>query len=97
MRTIGGIFEIALWLFMLVLIVRLVAEWVQLFARSWQPRGPVLVVLEGVYTVTDPPLRALRRVVPPLRLGGISLDLSLMLLLVICWVLRRLNQWLLLS
>ena len=97
MRTIGGIFEIALWLFTLVLIVRLVAEWVQLFARSWQPRGPVLVVLEGVYTVTDPPLRALRRVVPPLRLGGISLDLSLMLLLVICWVLRRLNQWLLLS
>ena len=97
MRTIGGIFEIALWLFTLVLIVRLVAEWVQLFARSWQPRGPILVVLEGVYTVTDPPLRALRRVVPPLRLGGISLDLSLMLLLVICWVLRRLNQWLLLS
>ena len=97
MRTIGGIFEIALWLFTLVLIVRLVAEWVLLLARSWQPRGPVLVVLEGVYTVTDPPLRALRRVVPPLRLGGISLDLSLMLLLVICWVLRRLNQWLLLS
>ena len=97
MRTVGGILEIALWLFTLVLIVRLVAEWVQVFARSWQPRGPILVVLEGVYTVTDPPLWALRRVVPPLRLGGISLDLSLMLLLVICWVLRVLNQRLLLS
>ena len=96
MQTIGGIFEIILWLFIVVLIVRLVVEWIQLFARSWQPRGPVLVVLEAVYTVTDPPLRALRRVVPPLRLGGISLDLSLMLLLVICWVLRILNQRLLL-
>lgn len=96
MQTIGGIFEIVLWLFTVVLIVRLVVEWIQLFARSWQPRGPVLVVLEAVYTVTDPPLRALRRVIPPLRLGGISLDLSLMLLLVICWVLRILNQRLLL-
>ena len=96
MQTIGGILEIVLWLFTVVLIVRLVVEWIQLFARSWQPRGPVLVVLEAVYTVTDPPLRALRRVIPPLRLGGISLDLSLMLLLVICWVLRILNQRLLL-
>ena len=96
MQTIGGIFEIILWLFIVVLIVRLVVEWIQLFARSWQPRGPVIVVLEAVNTVTDPPLRALRRVVPPLRLGGISLDLSLMLLLVICWVLRILNQRLLL-
>ena len=97
MRNIGGILEMALWLFALVLIVRLVAEWVQLFARSCQPRWPVLVVLVSVYTVNDPPLLALRRVVPPLRLGGISIALSLMLLLVICWVLRRLNQWLLLS
>ena len=97
MRTLGAVIEIGLSLFTVLLIVRLVVEWVQLFARSWQPRGPILVVLEAVYTVTDPPLRALRRLVPPLRIGGLLLDLSLMLLLVICWVLRILNRQLLLS
>ena len=96
MLIVGRIVEFVLWLFIVLLIVRLVVEWVQVFARSWQPRGPVLVVLEAVYSVTDPPLRAIRRVVPPLRLGAVQLDLSLMLLLVICYVLRALNQSLLL-
>lgn len=96
MQIPGRIIEFVLWLFILLLIVRFVVEWIQVFARSWQPHGLILVVLEAVYTVTDPPLRALRRLVPPLRLGGISLDLSLMLLLVICYVLRGLNAMLLL-
>ena len=96
MQIAGRIIEFVLWLFILLLIVRLIVEWVQVFARSWQPRGPLLVVLEAVYSATDPPLRAIRRVVPPLRLGGVQLDLSLMLLLIICYVLRALNQSLLL-
>jgi YggT family protein len=93
----GRIIEFVLWLFILLLIVRLIVEWVQVFARSWQPHGPLLVVLEAVYSATDPPLRAIRRVVPPLRLGGVQLDLSLMLLLIVCYVLRALNQSLLLA
>jgi YggT family protein len=88
----GRIIEFVLWLFILLLIVRLIVEWVQVFARSWQPRGPLLIVLEAVYSATDPPLRAIRRVVPPLRLGAVQLDLSLMLLLIICYVLRAVNQ-----
>jgi YggT family protein len=91
----GEIIDVALWLFIVLLIVRLVVEWVQMFARSWQPHGPLLVVLEAVYTGTDPPLRAIRRIVPPLRLGGVQLDLSLMILLLICYLLRRLNAALL--
>ena len=50
--------------------VRFVIDWVQMFARSWPPRGVLLVLLEVVFSVTDPPLKALRRVMPPLRLAA---------------------------
>lgn len=78
----------ALWLFLLLLFARLVVDWVQFFARSWEPKGPLLVVLEGVYTVTDPPVKALRRIIPPLRFGGFALDLSFMVLVLIVYVLQ---------
>lgn len=67
-------------LFLYALLGRLVLDYVQMFARSWVPHGFWLVVCEGVYTVTDPPMRLLRRVIPPLRLGGLSLDLSFIVL-----------------
>jgi YggT family protein len=69
--------------FLLLLIARLVMDYVFIFARSYEPRGPVVVVLEIVYSITDPPLKFLRRFIPPLRLGGISLDLSFLVLFVI--------------
>ena len=56
-------------------------------ARSWTPTGPVVVVLETVYTLTDPPIVFLRRFIPPLRLGNVALDLSFMLVLIICYLL----------
>lgn len=68
------------FIFFLLLIGRLVFDWVQVFARDWKPRGPVLVVAEAVYSATDPPLRALRRVIKPIRLGSIQLDLAFMVL-----------------
>lgn len=95
MAVVGGIIELVLWLYILFLLARLVAEWVQMFARSWQPAGAVLVVLEIVYSVTDPPLRLIRRIVPPLRLGGVALDLSILLVLLICYVLLVVNRQLL--
>ena len=73
---------VALYVFLLLLIGRLVLDYVQIFARSWQPRGLALVVAEAVYTATDPPLKALRKVIPPLRLGSISLDLSFLVLII---------------
>jgi YggT family protein len=75
--------SIALWLFFIALLVRLVVDWIQVFAREWQPKGPLLVVLEAVYTVTDPPLRALRRVIPPLRIGSVALDLAFIVLIIL--------------
>ncbi|MDA2808255.1 YggT family protein [Nocardiopsis suaedae] len=67
---------ILLNLFMLVLIGRLVFELVQSFARSWRPSGLSLVLAESIYTVTDPPLKFLRRFIKPVRLGSVALDLS---------------------
>jgi YggT family protein len=72
-----------LLLFFLALMIRLVFDWIQMFARNWRPRGVALVAASGVYSATDPPLRMLRRLLPPLRLGGISLDLGFLLLLVL--------------
>ena len=65
--------------FFVLLIARLVFDWIQVFARQWTPRGVVLVVAEAVYTVTDPPIKAVRRVVPPLRLGGVDIDLAFLI------------------
>ncbi|MFD0774936.1 YggT family protein [Streptomonospora algeriensis] len=76
MSIVQSVVVILLNLFMLVLIGRLVFELVQAFARSWRPSGFVLVLAETVYTITDPPLRFLRRFIPPIRLGGLALDLS---------------------
>lgn len=69
------------YLFFAALICRLVLDWVQVLSRDWRPRGPVLVVAEGVYTVTDPPLKFLRRLIPPLSLGTIRLDLAFLVLM----------------
>jgi YggT family protein len=71
-----SVLYLVVFLFFIALIIRLIFDWIQVFSREWRPRGVVLVAAEGVYTVTDPPLKALRRVLPPLRLGGIQLDLA---------------------
>ncbi len=92
MRIIGELIELVLGTFIVLLFVRLIVDWIQMFARSWTPRGPVLVILEGVYTMTDPPVKALRKVIPPLRLGGVALDLSFVALLLICYILLTINR-----
>ena len=97
MTVVGVIIEYVLWFFIAFMWVRFVTEWVQVFARSWSPRGVLLVALEGVYSVTDPPIKALRRVIPPLRIGNFALDLSMLLVFVAAYVLLRINRGLLLS
>ena len=92
MHTVGELIAFVLWACVLVLIARFVIDWVQVLARSWRPRGFVLVLCEFIYTLTDPPLRALRRVIPPLRLGAVAIDLSPMLLLIALFLLRGLNE-----
>ncbi|MBB5789730.1 MULTISPECIES: YggT family protein [Jiangella] len=81
------ILSAVLWLFFIALLIRLVVDWIQVFAREWQPKGLVLVVLEAIYTVTDPPLRAIRRVLPPLRIGSVALDLAFIVLIILVQIL----------
>ena len=92
MSTFGAVLDAALLLFLILLIARIVMETVFAFARSYEPRGVVVLLLELVFTVTDPPVKALRRVIPPLRLGQISLDLSVLVLFVLIAVLRVFAQ-----
>jgi YggT family protein len=73
--------------YLVLLIVRLIFSWIQVYAREWHPTGILLVVAEGVYSATDPPLRFLRRYIPTFRLGSVALDLSFMLLFLVVYVL----------
>ena len=86
-QVTAEVLSLVVVLFLIFLLARAVLDWVQFFARDWRPRGAALVVAEAVYTVTDPPLKALRRVIPPLRLGSVSVDVAYMVLFAICWVL----------
>ena len=86
-QIVAGVLYLAVLLYLLLLISRLVLEWIQSYAREYRPSGLVLVLFEVVYTLTDPPVLALRRLIPPLRIGAVALDLSLMILLVLGWIL----------
>ena len=87
MGIVGDLLALVVWIFLLVLFVRLVFDWIQVFARDWRPKGVVLVLAEAVYTVTDPPLKALRRLIPPLSIGMVRIDVAFMVLVALCWVL----------
>ena len=97
MEIAGRIIDVILWVFIGLLWIRFIIDWVQVFARSWSPRGLVLVVLEVVYSATDPPIKALRRVIPPLRIGNFALDLSFIIVMISAYLLRYVNGVVLLS
>jgi YggT family protein len=80
MDTVLALLGLIVWLYLMVVFGRLILDWIRVFARDWRPRGIVLVLAEAVYTLTDPPLNALRRIIPPLRLGGASIDLAFLVL-----------------
>ena len=90
MHVVWSVLRFVVLIFFVLLIGRLVLDWVQVFAREWRPRGIVLVVAEAIYTVTDPPLKALRRLVPPLRIGQVAVDLAFMILFILTLLLLQL-------
>ena len=79
-----------LFVFWLLLTARIVVELVRAFAREWRPMGGVAVAVESIYTVTDPPVKLVRRVIPIVRIGGVGLDLSIMVLLLVVFILMQL-------
>ncbi|EHK87829.1 YGGT family protein [Saccharomonospora azurea SZMC 14600] len=93
MVTVVAVRMILYWLlfaFWLLLTARIVVELVRAFARDWRPAGGVAVTLETIYTVTDPPVRLVRRIIPIVRIGGVGLDLSIMVLLLVVFILMQL-------
>lgn len=90
MDLVLGLIGSLLFLFFLFLLARLVLDWIQVFSRDWTPRGAALVIAESVFTVTDPPIKAVRRVVPPLRLGQVQLDLAFLVVMIATVLLMRL-------
>ena len=92
MSLLWGIVSSILLVFLILLFARFVVDWVMVLARSWRPSGLVAAGLEVVYATTDPPLKAVRKVIPPLNLGSIRLDLAFMVLLIAVVVLRGIAQ-----
>jgi len=87
LSIVGGIVELLLTLYVVVLIARLVLDYIPLFNRQWRPKGAGLVVAEVIYIVTDPPIRFFRRLVPPLRIGTLSLDFGFALTMLVVLIL----------
>ncbi len=90
MNAVREVLDFVVFLYFLVLLGRVVFDWIRIFARDWRPRGAALLVAEPIYTLTEPPLRALRKVIPPLRLGAVNLDLSFMVLFFVVYLLMLL-------
>ena len=80
------ILGLALFIFWLLLIARVVVEFIRSFSRDWQPRGATVVVLEIILSLTDPPVKLLRRLIPQLTIGAVRFDLSIMVLLLAAFI-----------
>lgn len=92
MSVVGQVLFTCLLVFFLLLIFRLVMDYVFMLARSFRPQGLLAMALELAYTATDPPLKAVRKVLPPLRIGSVSLDLGFTVVLFVTYVLMSVVQ-----
>ena len=88
MTAFGIILLALLRLYTLVLIVRIIIEMIQSFSRQFNPPRWFMVIAEPLFVITDPPVKALRRIVPPMQMGGVALDLSVLVLFIILQLLQ---------
>lgn len=75
-----------LFTFWLLLIARVVIEWIRSFSRDWRPTGITVVILEAIMSITDPPVKLLRRLIPQITIGAVRLDLSILVLLLLAFI-----------
>jgi YggT family protein len=80
MLSVSSLLETLLRVFLYALLGRLIFDYIQMFSRTWRPRGILVYFVEAIYTVTDKPMKFVGRFVPPLRLGAVSLDMSFIVL-----------------
>ena len=91
-RLIASIANVLLLIYVLVLLARLILEYIPIFNREWRPTGAGLVAAELVYTVTDPPIKLLRRFIPPLRIGPVAIDFAFTLTMLLCFILLAVTR-----
>ena len=92
LQLIAAILNGVLLLYVLVLLTRMVLDFVPLLNREWRPRGAGLVAAEAVFTVTDPPIRFFRRFIRPVRIGPIAIDFAFTIVLLLCFVLLAITR-----
>ncbi len=92
LKLVASIVNSLLLVYVLLLLVRLILEYIPMFNRSWRPRGAGLIAAEIVYTVTDPPIKFFRRFIPPLRLGPVAVDVAFPLTMLVCFVLLSITR-----
>ena len=90
--AIATVLNSLLLLYVIVLLGRLILDWIPFFNREWRPKGAGLVAAEIVYTVTDPPIRLFRRFIPPLRVGGIAIDFGFTVTMLVCFILLAVTR-----
>ena len=89
MSIVGQVLYVVCLVFLLLLFFRLIMEYVFMLARGFKPNRALGIVLELAYSATDPPIKAIRRVLPPLRVGTVSLDLGFMVVLFVTYILLQ--------
>ncbi|STY76930.1 YGGT family [Mobiluncus curtisii subsp. curtisii] len=88
-QLLGLVIYYVINVYVFILILRVVLDWVQILARDWRPRGIILVLANLIYALTDPPVRFFGRLIPPLRIGGLALDMGFMVLFILLFVVQR--------
>ncbi len=91
---LGYVLAYGSWAYSLVLIARVILDWIRVLAPRWRPPSLLLVVFDWVYRLTDPPVRWLRKYIPPLRLGNVALDVGFMVLFIAVLLVGRVGSWL---
>jgi YggT family protein len=91
MWIVGSIIQWVLWVFLLILFARMILSWVPVLVRDWEPKGPMLVFAEIIYSITDPPLKLIRKVLRPVRVGNMMLDLAFIGLAIMVAILMQVN------
>jgi YggT family protein len=86
MSALGALLGTVLLVFEVVLIARIVLDWVGVLAPGGSMR--LAGARRVVTAVTEPVIAPVRRVVPPLRAGGMSIDLAFTLVFLAVVVLR---------
>ena len=79
---------VVLGIYWLILIVRVILSWAEVVGFRAPLSGPLRAAIDLLYDVTEPVLRPLRNMIPPVRAGGVGLDLSIIILFVALTVLR---------